>query len=163
MKADHSFALHFLWSKFNKEDAIINVIGRVPNAANELSAKQQLPTATPAITAVNWINVILVYFKGDCVCKWLQRVSRGISRCLRRVSLSLVRKRINLGNLGHSVCDYACVLCCTNWGAGEGCVVAVLLPGAVETQHKILEEGMTAVEDWETDYVDSLIHQIIQS
>lgn len=44
---------------FNEEDAIINVISRVPNADNELSGKQQVPTATPAITAVKCHPCIL--------------------------------------------------------------------------------------------------------
>lgn len=42
---------------------------RAQNAANELSGKQQLPTAAPTIIAVNWINAILIYFIG--MCKWL--------------------------------------------------------------------------------------------
>lgn len=60
VKVSCSFALHFLRSKFNKEDAIM----RMPNAANELTGKQQLPTATPAIAAVTRINFLLVYFTG---------------------------------------------------------------------------------------------------
>lgn len=64
-------------AKFGDEDAIINVIRRVPNAANELSGKQQPPTATPAITSANWINVIPVYFRGILVSKRLQCFTAG--------------------------------------------------------------------------------------
>lgn len=64
-------------AKFNEEDAVINVIGRVPCAANELSGKQQPPTATPAITTANWINVIPVYFTGILVSKRLQCFTAG--------------------------------------------------------------------------------------
>lgn len=69
-----------------------------------------------------------------------------------------------------TVCDVwsACLRSCvcfvwTNWGASEGGMIAVLLPGAVEAQHKVLEEGMSFVEDRKTDYVDSLVHHIVQS
>lgn len=56
---------------------------------------------------------------------------------------------------------YVCVLG-TNWGSSEGSVVTVLLPGAVEAQHEILEEGVGFVEDRKADDVDSLVHHIIQ-
>lgn len=42
----------------------MNKMRRMPNAANELTGKQQLPTATPANAAVNRINFLLVYFTG---------------------------------------------------------------------------------------------------
>lgn len=64
VKVSCSFALHFLRSKFNKEDAIMNKMRGMPNAANELTGKQQLPTAIPAIAAVTRINFHLVYFTG---------------------------------------------------------------------------------------------------
>lgn len=51
---------------------------------------------------------------------------------------------------------------CTYRRSSEGRVVAVLLPGAVEAQCKILEERMSLVEDGEADDVDPLVRDIIQ-
>lgn len=42
-------------------------------------------------------------------------------------------------------------------------VITVLLPGAVEAENEILEEGVCSVEDREPDDVHALISYIIQS
>lgn len=42
-------------------------------------------------------------------------------------------------------------------------MITVLLPGAVEAEEEILEEGVRSVEDWEPDDVDPLISYIVQS
>lgn len=52
---------------------------------------------------------------------------------------------------------------CTNRGSSERSVVAVLLPGAVEAQHKVLEEGMSFVEHWKTEDVDPLVGYVVES
>lgn len=52
---------------------------------------------------------------------------------------------------------------CANRCASEGCVVTVLLPGAVEAQHEILEERMGFVEDRKPDDVHPLVHHVVQS
>lgn len=56
-------ALNFLQSKQqrNKENVALKLIGRVPNAANELSGKPQVPTETRAAAAAKCINAILVF------------------------------------------------------------------------------------------------------
>lgn len=51
---------------------------------------------------------------------------------------------------------------CTYRRSSEGRVVAVLLPGAVEAERKILVEWMSLVEDGEADDVDPLVRDIIQ-
>lgn len=51
---------------------------------------------------------------------------------------------------------------CTYRRSSEGRVVAVLLPGAVEAERKILVERMSLVEDGEADDVDPLVRDIIQ-
>lgn len=42
-------------------------------------------------------------------------------------------------------------------------VITVLLPGAVEAEKEILEEGVRSVEDWEPDDVHPLVGYVIQS
>lgn len=51
---------------------------------------------------------------------------------------------------------------CTYRRSSEGRMVAVLLPGAVEAQRKILEEWMSLVENGEANDVDPLVRYIIQ-